>query len=280
VASCLQDFRDFYARYVVASAGSSSEHLIRAFATVPRENFVGPGPWQVFAGSGYLPTLSDDPSLLYHDILIGLLPEKGINNGQPSLHAKCLAAAAPAPGETVVHIGAGSGYYTALLAHLVGPSGRVDAFEVEPALADRARTALKELANVEVHCASAAAVDLPSADVVYVNAGVTHIPAPWLDALTIGGRLVVPLTPEEGFGGMLLAVQVAPGRYAASILARVSFIPCSAARIDGQARALASAFEPCSFKAVRSLHRDAAPDQSAWYVGDGWWLSTAEPRPH
>jgi protein-L-isoaspartate(D-aspartate) O-methyltransferase len=275
----VEDFRDFYARFVVASAGSSSEPLIRAFATVRREDFVGPGPWQVFTGSGYLPTLSDEPALLYHDILIGLLPEKGINNGQPSLHARCLAAAAPGPGETVVHIGAGSGYYTAILANLVGPTGRVDAFEVEPTLVDRARAALKDLPNVEVHCASAAAVDLPAADVIYVNAGVTHIPAPWLDALNIGGRLVVPLTPQEGFGGMLLAAQVAPRVYAASILARVSFIPCSAPRLEGQSQSLAHAFEPHSFKAVRSLHRDAAPDESAWYVGEGWWLSTGDPRP-
>jgi protein-L-isoaspartate(D-aspartate) O-methyltransferase len=241
---------------------------------------MGSGPWQVFAGAGYLPTLSDDPALLYQDILIGLLPEKGINNGQPSLHAKCLAAAAPGPGESVVHIGAGTGYYTALLANLVGSRGRVDAFEVEPALVVRARAALKDLSNVEVHCASAATMDLPSSDVIYVNAGVTHIPSPWLDALNIGGRLIVPLTPEEGFGGMLLVRHVARGSYAASILARVAFIPCSAARTDGQSRALASVFEPHSFKAVRSLRRDTAPDESAWYVGEGWWLSTAEPRPH
>lgn len=280
MASSLQDFRDFYARFVVASANSSSEPLIRAFATVPRENFVGPGPWPVFAGSGYLPTLSDDPSLLYQDILIGLLPDKGINNGQPSLHARCLAAAAPAPGESVVHIGAGSGYYTALLAHLVGSSGRVDAFEIEPALVERARAALVDFANVEVHDASATDVRLPRADVIYVNAGVTQVPASWLDALNVGGRLVVPLTPEEGFGGMLMALQVAPGCYSASILARVAFIPCSGARVDAQSQALARAFEPHSFKAVRSLKRDVAPDSSAWYVGDGWWLSTAEPLPH
>ena len=44
-----------------------------------------------------------------------------INNGQPVLHAVGLSALNPQPGEMAVHIGAGTGYYTAILARLVGP---------------------------------------------------------------------------------------------------------------------------------------------------------------
>jgi protein-L-isoaspartate(D-aspartate) O-methyltransferase len=44
--------------------------------------------------------------------VIGILPEHNLNNGQPSLHAALIAAAAPQPGE---HVGAGVGYYTANL---------------------------------------------------------------------------------------------------------------------------------------------------------------------
>jgi protein-L-isoaspartate(D-aspartate) O-methyltransferase len=46
--------------------------------------------------------------------VIGILPERNLNNGQPSLHAALIAAAAPQPGEHVVHVGAGLGYYTAI----------------------------------------------------------------------------------------------------------------------------------------------------------------------
>jgi hypothetical protein len=46
-----------------------------------------------------------------------------------------------------------------------------------------------------VHAQSGLDGPLPSADVIYVNAGVTDVPAVWLDALTPGGRLVLPLTP-------------------------------------------------------------------------------------
>src|SRR5262249_45136372 len=40
---------------------------------------------------------------------------------------------------------------------------------------------------------------LEPADGLYVNAGATHPPAAWLDALAPGGRLLLPLTTDEGW---------------------------------------------------------------------------------
>ena len=273
----IQDFRDFYARFIVGSAGSDDERLIAAFSCVPREDFVGPGPWPIFIGSGYLPTLSCDPRLLYQDVLVGLAVERGINNGQPSLHARCLAACDPQPGESVLHLGVGTGYYSAVLAHLVGNTGHVTGFEIEADLAARALVNLRPLANVAVMAASATAAVLPRADVIYVNAGATHPPPAWLDALNIGGRLIFPLTPNEGFGCMLLVTRRAEKVHAASIVCRASFIPCIGARDEASSNALALAIETQSIKSVRSLHRHSPPDASAWCVGSGWWLSTAAP---
>ena len=272
----IQDHRAFYANFVVRSAGSASERLIAAFAAVERERYMGPGPWPIFIGSGYLPTLSDDPRLLYQDVLVGLATERGINNGQPSLHARCLAACDPRDGESVVHIGAGTGYYSAILAALVGSNGRVVAYEIEADLAERARQNLAHLANVEVVGASATDRAIADADVIYVNAGATHPLASWLDALRIGGRLTFPLTPNEGFGCMLLLTRRSAASYAASVISRVAFIPCIGARDDATSRALAVALETQSLKAVRSLQRGTPPDATAWCVGTGWWLSTAE----
>lgn len=271
--------RQFYAEFIVRSAGSSDARLIAAFNTVPREQFVGPGPWCVFVGSGYLPTLSDDPRLLYQDVLVGLATERGINNGQPTLHARCLATVAPALGETVVHIGAGTGYYTAVLAELVGRQGRVHAFEIETDLATRAQANLRDWPNVEVIAASATDLPLPPSDVIYVNAGATHPPAAWLDALNIGGRLIFPLTPDQGMGCMLKVTRLGPQVYAAEALMRVAFIPCIGARDDAASASLSTALERQSLKAVRSLRRGGAPDETAWCVGAGWWLSSAEPTP-
>ena len=273
----IQDHRTFYANYIVRSEGSSSEALIAAFASVERERFMGKGPWPIFIGSGYLPTISDDPRLLYQDVLVGLATDRGINNGQPSLHARCLAACAPRVGESVAHIGAGTGYYTAVLATLIGPSGSVVAYEIENDLADQARANLRQFAQVSVVNASATEATLPAADVIYVNAGATHPPAAWLDALRIGGRLVFPLTPNEGFGCMLLVTRRGNASYAAEALMRVSFIPCVGARDDASSKALVASLESQSLKAVRSLCRGAPPVTGAWYAGKDFWLSTEAP---
>jgi len=274
----IQDHRDFYANLVVKSAGASNERLIAAFASVERERYVGDGPWPINIGSGcYLPTVSDDPALLYQDVLVGLATDRGINNGQPTLHARCIAACNPVEGESVVHVGAGTGYYSAILASMVGPAGRVAAYEIEADLAARARDNLKPLHNVEVVAASAAGATLPGADIIYVNAGATHPLPAWLDALNVGGRLMFPLTPNEGFGCMLMVTRRGPASYAASALMRVAFIPCIGARDDAASAALTRALETQSLKSVKSLRRGTPPDDTAWCAGSGWWISTGEP---
>jgi protein-L-isoaspartate(D-aspartate) O-methyltransferase len=276
----LRAYRDFYARYVVASSGGSNERLIAAFGDVAREDFLGNGPWLVWTGAGYLSTPSSDPRYVYQDVVIGLMPEKKINNGQPTLHARCLTALNVAPGATVAHVGAGTGYYTAILAKLAGPAGEVHAYEMEEALAARATELLRGFSGVEVERANATEHPLPAVDALYVNAGVTDLPDRWLDALNVGGRLLAPLTPNEGYGGMLLVTRVASDAYAAQIVARVSFVHCAGSRSDAQSAALVSAFEPGRYKPVKSLRRHVPPDESAWYVGTNWWLSTRDPDAH
>ena len=85
---------------------------------------------------------------------------------------------------------------------------------------------------------------------------------------------MLPLTPNDGFGGMLMVTRVAGDAFGAEVLGRVSFVPCADNRSDIESSALAAAFEPHTFKVVRSLRRQEPPDESAWFVGSGWWLST------
>jgi protein-L-isoaspartate(D-aspartate) O-methyltransferase len=271
----LQEQRNFYANYVAACAGSSDERLIAAFASVPRERFLGPPPWSILAGRRYLTT--SEPRLLYQDVAIGIAVPRGINNGQPSLHSRCLAACASVIGDTVVHIGAGTGYYTAILAALVGPTGQVIAYEIEADLAERARDNLRDLPTVRIENSSACQGTLPAASVIYVNAGVTHPPGTWLDALKIGGRLVFPLTPNTGAGVMLLVTRRAETAYAAQIVSLAAFIGCVGGRSDAAAHAVAAALQPPPLIGVKSLRRGTAPDATACCVGEGWWLSTAAP---
>ena len=275
--STIQQHRKFFAEFIVRGAGSSDERLIAAFSNVPREDYVGPGPWPVFVGSGYITTVDDDPRVLYQDALIGLATDRKINNGQPSLHARSLAAAAPAQRESVVHIGAGTGYYTAILATLVGAQGRVTAFEIEKDLAARAEKNLAHFPNVSVQAESANVAAMPTCDVIYVNAGATHPPAAWLDALNVDGRMVFPLTPNEGFSVMRKVTRTSLGSNSANAFIRAAFIPCIGARDNTTSASLTAALERQSLREVRSLRRDSPPDSAAWCVGSRWWLSSTEP---
>jgi len=191
--------RRAYAKQVMAAAGVEDARVEAAFAAVHREDFLGPGPWPILRWGGYAPTPSNDPIYLYTDDVIGILPERHLNNGQPSLHAILIANASPQAGEQVVHVGAGVGYYTAILAELVGPSGAVTAIEFDQGLAERAAIYFSESSNVRVAQGDGASMLLDPVDIIYVNAGATR-PAPsWLDGLNEGGRLILPLTPNEGF---------------------------------------------------------------------------------
>ncbi len=271
--------RRFYADLVTAKGGVRDAALAAAFARVPRERFVGPGPWRIFTAAGYIDTPSDDLAFLYQDVVVGLATERLINNGEPSLHARCLGALAPKAGEHVLHVGAGTGYYSAVLAELVGEAGRVEAYEIEADIAARAAANLSDRPNVQVHGRSGADGPLPRCDGVYVNAGATAPLAAWLDALNDGGRLLFPLTPDEGPGGMLL-VRREGARFAARIISWAMFIPCIGARDAAQSRRLAQAFQRKDIGQVKSLRRNGAPDASCWVQGEGWWLSSeAEARP-
>jgi hypothetical protein len=113
------------------------------------------------------------PIYLYQDALVGIIPKRNLNNGQPWLHALLIAAAAPRPGEHVAHIGAGVGYYTAILAHMVGESGRVMAIEFDSGLTERLAANFAGQPNVRALQGDGAQIAFDPADVIYVNAGAT-----------------------------------------------------------------------------------------------------------
>ena len=277
----LEAHRAFFASLITAQAGVPAGRLSEAFAATPRERFLGPGPWKIFTSTGYITTPTDDPSFLYQDVTVALSEVSKINNGQPVLHAVSLAALNPQPGETAIHIGAGTGYYTAILARLVGDNGKVLAYEIEPALAELAKANLADMENVTVYERSGAEGTLPACNLIYVNAGATAPLDIWLDALLPGGRLLFPLTPDgpggtPGAGGMLLITRIPPDGYSARFLMPVMFINCQGARDEETAKKLAEAFKRGDLRNVRSLRRNSSPDQTCWCEDKGWWLSTAE----
>src|SRR6476646_9382335 len=157
----IEDYRRFYADEIRFVANLQSTALVEAFARVPREKFIGPGPWQV--GSAEVRALAatgmgrasyvniDDARHLYHNVVVVLDAARDINNGQPTALAHWINGLELQPGNRIYHLGSGVGYYTAIMAEVVGPSGSVVATEIDPDLSVRAKENLSNYANVEVH---------------------------------------------------------------------------------------------------------------------------------
>ncbi len=277
--------RRAYAKQVLAAAGIDDPRVERAFAAVRREDFLGPGPWQIVRwGRDYVETPSADPVYLYTDDLVGILPERNLNNGQPSLHAMLIASAAPQPGEHAVHVGAGVGYYTALLADLVSAQGFVTAIEFDPTLAARAAGNFSGVATVAVVQGDGAVVDFDPADVIYVNAGATQPAEAWLDRLKDGGRMILPLTTNQGFRandpqnirrrGAVFRIERRGEEFAARWISPVAIFPCEGGREPASEAALAAAFQTERWREVTRLYRhDDLPFEQYWLRAPGWSLA-------
>ena len=265
--------RDF-ARSMLRESGSGDPRIERVFELVPREAFLPPGPWLMASHGNYVETPSADPIHLYKNRLIALKADKQINTGEPALHAAWLGAVAPRAGEKVSHIGAGLGYYTAMLSVLTLPNGRVTAFEIEEDLAEQARRNLKPFDGVSVVRADATRVAVPPSDLIYVNAGVVAPPLAWLTALQPGGRLIFPWRPREEIG-LAVRVDAEATGFAVKALMPSWFIPCiGASREIHTIRAPRSRHEA---SAVRSLWPVSvkAPDESAIAIYPDLWFSSA-----
>ena len=239
------------------------------------------GPWHLFvghgaiAGWGYVETPSDDPRYLYQNALVALDRSKGINNGEPFLHAAWIGAIAPQAGETVAHIGAGTGYYTAILSQLVRPGGTVRAFEIDTSLAETARDRLATFGDVAVTSGDATKLPIPPSDVIYVNAGVVAPPPSWLEALKPNGRMIFPWQPASGIGLTLLLSRTDKG-FAIMPLMRSMFISCvGASSAEGCAKV------PTRSQAlkVRSawLTTERSPDRTAVAICGPVWFSSEKP---
>ena len=283
-AAELAVLRRAYARQVMFLGQAASPALEAAFADVPREAFLAPGPWPILRWpGGYLTTPDADPAWLYTDVLVGIDTQRRLNNGQPSAHAAWIAAAAPAPGDHVVHVGAGLGYYSAIMGHMAGPSGALTAIEFDPGLAARAAANLALFPGATVLQGDGAVAAFAPADVIYVNAGASRPADAWLDGLKDGGRLILPLTTNANFAlpmgrptGAVFRITRRGDAFDADFLTQIGVFPCEGARDDVSERALAAAFETGGFEKVKRLRRaDDADDADCWVKAPGWSLTYA-----
>jgi protein-L-isoaspartate(D-aspartate) O-methyltransferase len=278
--------RRFYAEEIAATANLQSAALVDALATVPREQFLGAGPWTVRGEADFQApprrTSDADPRHVYHNYAIALDEPRLLFNGAPGLLAMAIDRLAPQPGESVFHLGAGTGYYTALMAACVGPSGRVVAVEVDDALAATARANTASMPWVEVRHGDGSADPGGPFDAVLINAGVTHPLDAWLDALSERGRMIVPLTvamaPTIGKGLLAMLARRPDDRSLdARTLTFVAIYNALKLRDESIARELGAAMAKNPLPPLKRLRRDPHdPGLGCWLHRAGCCLSTSE----
>jgi protein-L-isoaspartate(D-aspartate) O-methyltransferase len=273
----LEDYRRFYAEEVIISAQISSPRLFAALASVPREKFAGPGPWRLGAISGlgsltYMTSPNAAARHVYHNTLIALDEARWINMGHPGTLASWISALELKPGDRVFHLGAGVGYYTALMAHMVGADGHVVAWEADPALATRAAENLREYANVELHFGDGVSAEFDPVDAMFINAGVTHPRREWLTLLRSHGRMIVPLTVDVDASvgrGVMMKVSGTQQSLAAIPIGFAMIYHCTNGRDPKAEAALAKSLDDGSLLQVRSARLEAHEPDSMCVVHAG-----------
>ncbi len=165
------------------------DRVQQAFAAVPRAGFL---PRGARSRAGH-----DGPILIGH----------GQTNSQPRTVADMLRLLDVQPGQRVLDVGSGSGWTTALLAHLTGPTGEVVGVELEPALArwGAANLAATRMPWAEIHETAAGVLGAPDRgpwDRILVSAEAQTLPQQLVDQLGDPGRLVLPVA-----GSMTLVVR-------------------------------------------------------------------------
>ena len=280
----LADRRRYFSDELAICYNLRTPGLIEALATVPREDFLPPGPWMIQGdvGGQPRPTIDADPKHVLHNVSVAIDPARQLFNGGPSVVVPAIDALGLAAGQRVLHVGAGLGYYTAILGDVVGPRGRVLAFEVDAALASGAAANLASRPHVSVVHGDASEVAGETFDAIFVSAGVTHPPIAWLDALAVGGRLVLPLTASMpqmrniGKGWLLLLTKESDASFTARPMTMVAIYSALGLRDEGLNAELGQAMQKTPL--LRALHLRRDPHEKGadcWFHGPAFCFRQA-----
>ena len=192
--------------------GIRDPRVLAAFARVPRRFFV-PEEGQPYAEGD-------------HPLEIGY----GQTISQPYIVAAMTEALQLEGRERVLEVGTGSGYQTAILCELLPLASTVRTIEIVPELAGRAERTLRELGyeNVEFRVGDGAR-GWPEAapyEAIVVAAAPEEVPAPLLQQLAPGGRLVIPVGPDPEHQELQLWHKLPSGEdFDRKVLMHVRFVP-------------------------------------------------------
>jgi protein-L-isoaspartate(D-aspartate) O-methyltransferase len=278
-----EDIGKEFAKNVLAAAGSDDPALLGAMASVSRENHLFAPPWWIASESSGWWTSSDIHDL-YQDTIVALDKSRGINNGSPLLWARALSAVSIKAGDRIQHVGCGGGYYSAILAELVGPEGTVHAWDVDEAMARPAARALQGYGNVTVGPGNPLTGPVGDYDGIVSSAGLSDIPRSWMLSRPQPKYLVFPLGGIDSWltdygerqhgtrGGLVVASRIRPDVFRATITQAVSFYPCDGARNAELNARILKAFGSGDWRDVRYLRFGDEPRMEtgrAWLRGNG-----------
>jgi protein-L-isoaspartate(D-aspartate) O-methyltransferase len=191
----------------IAARGVCDQRVLSAMKRVQRHRFVPPALVEYAADDRPLP--------------IG----EGQTISQPYVVALMLEAAALRPGDRVLEVGTGSGYAAAVASLLCR---QVISIERHASLAASAADRLDELGfgtvEVRVGDGTLGCLELAPFNAILVTAGGLEVPAPLLDQLASGGRLVMPVG-SEGAQTLVRITKYADGSMKRDALGAVRFVP-------------------------------------------------------
>ncbi|MDW9354599.1 methyltransferase domain-containing protein [Sinorhizobium meliloti] len=282
--------RRAYAKQILAAAGIADEDLEHAFTAERREHYLGPPPWFLARYDGYYEIPSSDPAVLYQDCVLSIQQERNVNNGSPALHAWALHSLQINRGNSVAHIGCGTGYYTSILSKLTGDSGLVTAIEFDPVLADSAGRNLRDNGNIRVIQGDGCVWPQVPVDRIYVNFASSRPAKSWIENLRVGGKLIFPLglpieqsqnKRSKAAKGIFLFVQREPSGYKASSLGPTYFVWGEGSHDETAIhynrkkylKQLQDSIETKKADRIRSLRLGKAKTSDEWFSGDDWGLS-------
>ncbi len=211
--------REAMVAHQVAARGVRDPAVLDAMRAVPRHRLVPP----------------DMRRLAYEDGPLPIGWEQTIS--QPYIVALMTECARVRPGDRVLEVGTGSGYQAAVLAQL---GARVFSIEIVEPLADRARADLATLGYTNVFIrAGDGYLGWPEEapfDAILVTAGATHVPAPLIDQLKPGGRMVIPVGPTRAVQSLRLLVKRVDGTLEEDDLIPVVFVPLTGPNAEAPSR--------------------------------------------
>ena len=190
----------------IRARGLADERVLAAMREVPRHRFVPDSE----RASAY----ADRPLPIGWDQTIS----------QPYIVALMCSKLALEPGARVLEVGTGSGYHAAVLSRL---AAEVYSIEIVEPLALRAGATLAELGYGNVHVRAGDGYggwpDAAPFDAIVLTAAPPEIPAPLLDQLALGGRLVAPV--GDGWSQELQVVTRTADGFDRETVAPVRFVP-------------------------------------------------------